>query len=68
MTSAQVDDLARVTLSYPTYAGILVCVAAGAARQLGLEVFWQAHQVESTEPGHVPGGAVPSAVNEEDRG
>ena len=68
MASTQVDDLARVTLSYPTYARILVRVAAGAARQLGLEVFWQAHQVESTEPGHVPGGAVPSAVNEEDRG
>ena len=43
MTSAQVDDLARVTLSYPTYAGILMRVAAGAARQLGQEVFWQAH-------------------------
>ena len=62
----RVDDLARVPLSYPTYAGILARVAASAARQLGLEVSWQAHQVESTELDHVPGGAGPSAVNEED--
>ena len=48
--------------------GMTVHEPAGAARQLGQEVFWQAHQVESTEPGHVPGGAVPLAVNEEDRG
>src|SRR5262245_10187950 len=44
----QVDDLARVALSYPPYAGILVRVVACAACQLGLEVGWQAHQVEST--------------------
>ena len=44
----RVDDLARVPLSYPTYADILALVAASAARQLGLEVSWQAHQVEST--------------------
>jgi hypothetical protein len=42
-----VDDLARVPLSFPTYAGILVNVAADAARQLNLDVSWQAHQVES---------------------
>ena len=44
----RVDDLAHVPLSYPTYAGILVNAAASAARQLGLEVSWQAHQIEST--------------------
>ena len=43
----RVDDLARVPLSYPTYADILALVAASAARQLNLEVSWQAHQVES---------------------
>jgi pyruvate/2-oxoglutarate dehydrogenase complex dihydrolipoamide dehydrogenase (E3) component len=44
----RVDDLAHVPLSYPTYAGILAQVAASAASQLGLEVSWQAHQIEST--------------------
>ncbi len=58
----RVDDLAGVPLSFPTYAGILVNVAASAARQLGLTVTWQAHQVESTELGHIPGGADPSAM------
>ena len=37
----RVEDLARVPLSFPTYAGILVNAAAGAARQLGLAVLWQ---------------------------
>ena len=37
----RVEDLARVPLSFPTYAGILVNAAAGAARQLGLTVMWQ---------------------------
>jgi pyruvate/2-oxoglutarate dehydrogenase complex dihydrolipoamide dehydrogenase (E3) component len=44
----RVDDLAQVPLSYPTYIGILARVAASAARQRGLEVSWQAHQLEST--------------------
>src|SRR5262249_19170951 len=44
----RVDDLAHVPLSYPTYAGILARVAASAARQLGLALSWQAHQLEST--------------------
>ena len=44
----RVDDLAHVPLSYPTYAGVLAQVAASAALQLGLEVSWQAHQIEST--------------------
>jgi pyruvate/2-oxoglutarate dehydrogenase complex dihydrolipoamide dehydrogenase (E3) component len=44
----RVDDLARIPLSFPTYAGILARVAASAARELNLKVSWQAHQVEST--------------------
>jgi dihydrolipoamide dehydrogenase len=40
----RVDDLARIPLSYPTYAGILVRAAVSAAHQLKLEVGWQAHQ------------------------
>ena len=42
----RVDDLARIPLSYPTYAGILARLAASAARELNLEVGWQAHQAE----------------------
>ncbi|MBV8356850.1 MAG: hypothetical protein JO189_02805 [Deltaproteobacteria bacterium] len=45
-TEMRVDDLARVPLSFPTYAGILGRVAASATRQLNLAVKWQAHQVE----------------------
>ena len=40
----RVDDLARIPLSYPTYAGILVNVAVEAAHELGLVIGWQAHQ------------------------
>ena len=43
----RVDDLARIPLSFPTYAGILVDAVAGAARQLGLTVIWRAHLAES---------------------
>jgi dihydrolipoamide dehydrogenase len=46
----RVDELARVPLSFPTYAGILGRVAAGAARQLKLEVSWQAHQIDGDSP------------------
>ena len=42
----RVDNLASVPLSFPTYAGILGRVAYRAARELNLEVSWQAHQVE----------------------
>ncbi len=42
----RVDELARVPLSFPTYAGILVNAAASAARQLGLELAWRTHQPE----------------------
>jgi dihydrolipoamide dehydrogenase len=43
----RVDDLARVPLSFPTYAGILGRLAASATRQLNLAVNWQANQVAS---------------------
>lgn len=42
----RVDDLARVPLSFPTYAGVLGRLAASATRQLNLSVSWQANQVE----------------------
>jgi len=37
----RVDDLARVPLSYPTYAGALGRVAASVTRQLNLNVVFQ---------------------------
>src|SRR5262245_30509330 len=40
----RVDELAHIPLAYPTYAGALVRAAASAARQLGLDVGWRAHQ------------------------
>jgi pyruvate/2-oxoglutarate dehydrogenase complex dihydrolipoamide dehydrogenase (E3) component len=43
-----VDELARVSHSFPTYAGILSRVSASAAHQLNLTLGWQAHQAEST--------------------
>ncbi len=43
----RVDDLARVPLSYPTYASILVRVAVIATHQLNLKVGWQAHEAET---------------------
>jgi pyruvate/2-oxoglutarate dehydrogenase complex dihydrolipoamide dehydrogenase (E3) component len=45
----QVEDLAHVPLSFPTYAGVLGRVAASAARQLNLKVSWQGHQVEGIQ-------------------
>jgi dihydrolipoamide dehydrogenase len=41
-----VDELARVPLSFPTYAGILGRAAASATRQLNLKVSWQEDQTE----------------------
>jgi dihydrolipoamide dehydrogenase len=38
----RVDDMARVPLAYPTYAGVLGRAAASAARQLNLTVGWGA--------------------------
>lgn len=46
----RVDDLARVPLSFPTYAGILGRVAANASHQLNRKGGWEAHQVESIRP------------------
>jgi pyruvate/2-oxoglutarate dehydrogenase complex dihydrolipoamide dehydrogenase (E3) component len=42
----RVDELARVPLSFPTYAGILGRVAASATRQLNLNVGWEERQAE----------------------
>ena len=44
----RVDELARIPLAFPTYAGILANVAVSAAHQLGLKVGWQAHEAESS--------------------
>jgi dihydrolipoamide dehydrogenase len=46
----RVDDLARVPLSFPTYAGILGRVAASAARQLNLKGIWPVHEAENSLP------------------
>jgi hypothetical protein len=58
----QVDDLAAVPLSFPTYEGILFNAAASVARQLGLPVVWRAHEVEGTWEGNsaTPPSLVPS--------
>ena len=42
----RVDELARVPLSFPTYAGILGRLAANATRQLNLDVDWCANEAE----------------------
>jgi dihydrolipoamide dehydrogenase len=42
----RVDELARVPLAFPTYAGILVNAATSAALQLGLALAWRTHQAE----------------------
>ena len=44
----RVDELARVPLSFPTYAGILSRVAVSAAHQLNLTLGWRAHQAVNT--------------------
>ena len=43
----RVEALARVPLSFPTYAGILGRVAANAAHQLHLSVDWREHEVNA---------------------
>jgi pyruvate/2-oxoglutarate dehydrogenase complex dihydrolipoamide dehydrogenase (E3) component len=40
-------DLARIPLSFPTYAGILALAAASAARQLNLPLSWQKFHSQS---------------------
>ena len=42
----RVDDLARVPLSYPTYAGVLGRVAARITRQVNLATDWQNIRIE----------------------
>ena len=42
----RVDDLARVPLSFPTYAGVIGRLAANATRQLNRPVNWQANLAE----------------------
>ena len=44
----RVDDLAKVPLSFPTYAGILGRVAAKATRELNLEVDWLVNEIEDS--------------------
>ena len=39
----RVDELARVALAYPTYAGILLNAAVDAAKEMGLKLAWLAH-------------------------
>jgi dihydrolipoamide dehydrogenase len=45
-TGMPVSELARVPLSFPTYAGILGRVAASAARQINREAGWQLNEAE----------------------
>jgi hypothetical protein len=47
----RVDELARTPLAFPTYTGNLAYAAADAARQLDLDVGWQAHRIETA---HLP--------------
>ncbi len=47
----RVDDLARVALSFPTYAGILVRVAVKAAQQMNLDVGWRTYHTDGESPG-----------------
>jgi hypothetical protein len=46
----RVDELARVPLSFPTYAGILGRAAASATRQLNQKVSSQANEGEDFQP------------------
>jgi hypothetical protein len=45
----RVVDLVRIPLAFPTYTGNLAYAAADAARQLDVEVGWQAHRMEGKE-------------------
>lgn len=44
----KVDDLARVPLSFPTYAAILARVAASVTHELNLEVNWHGNQDQNS--------------------
>src|SRR5246127_2145636 len=50
----RVDELARLPLAFPSYTGNLAYAAASAARQLELNVDWQASKIESNDMGNVP--------------
>jgi pyruvate/2-oxoglutarate dehydrogenase complex dihydrolipoamide dehydrogenase (E3) component len=39
----RVDDLARASVSFPTYAEILIATAVRAAKKLNLEIGWRTH-------------------------
>ena len=39
----RVDDLARAAVSFPTYAEILIAMAARAVKELNLEIGWRTH-------------------------
>ena len=43
----RVDELGKVPLAFPTYTGNLAYAAAAAARELELDVSWQANSIES---------------------
>jgi pyruvate/2-oxoglutarate dehydrogenase complex dihydrolipoamide dehydrogenase (E3) component len=45
----QVDELARLPLAFPSYTGNLAYAAADAARQLELNVDWQANKIEGND-------------------
>jgi dihydrolipoamide dehydrogenase len=46
----RVDDLARVPLSFPTYAGVVGRVAASAAHQLNLKPNYPVHEADNALP------------------
>ncbi len=50
----RVEDLARAPLAFPTYTGNLAYAAAAAARQLDLDVGWQASKIEGDHFGGGP--------------
>ena len=46
-TGMQADGLARIPVSYPTYAEVLVDASLAVARQLNLKIGWQAQAAHS---------------------
>ena len=61
----KVDELARLPLAFPSYIGNLAYAAAGAARQLELNVDWQASKIEGNDfrpCSAFPGQARPSSA------
>jgi dihydrolipoamide dehydrogenase len=62
-TGMRVVDLVRIPLAFPTYTGNLAYAAAGAARQLDVEVGWQAHGMEGKEVSRSQSIAIPEGDN-----